>query len=154
MSVSRRFQGWLPLFLMGALIVALGAFTATKEDAFLTTFNLNILRVLNTRFDADFDIEGFRHHAFYDDRRHRIEMHLVSIRPQSVHIPGAGDFQLREGESIRTEISCKYDRNSVAQLFASAGLEMEAWVTDDDALFALALGAAQDDSGSPVTRNP
>ncbi len=117
-------------------------------------FNLNTLRVLNTRFGADFEVEGFRHHAFYDESEHRIEMHLVSIRPQSVHIPGTGDFQLREGESIRTEISCKYDRNSVAQLFASAGLEMEAWVTDDDTRFALALGATQDDSGSPVTRNP
>ena len=43
MSLSRRFQGWLPLLLMGALIVALGAFTATKEEAFLTSFNLNNL---------------------------------------------------------------------------------------------------------------
>jgi len=43
MSVSRRLQGWLPLLLMGALIVALGAFTATKQDAFLTSFNLNNL---------------------------------------------------------------------------------------------------------------
>jgi len=42
-SLSRRFQGWLPLLLMGALIVALGAFTATKEEAFLTSFNLNNL---------------------------------------------------------------------------------------------------------------
>jgi ribose transport system ATP-binding protein len=43
MSVSRRLQGWLPLLLMGTLIVVLGAFTATKEDAFLSSFNLNNL---------------------------------------------------------------------------------------------------------------
>ena len=43
MRLSQSLQGWLPLFLMGALIVALGAFTATKEDAFLTSFNLNNL---------------------------------------------------------------------------------------------------------------
>ena len=43
MRISQSLQGWLPLFLMGALIVALGAFTATKEDAFLTSFNLNNL---------------------------------------------------------------------------------------------------------------
>ncbi len=43
MRLSRSFQGWLPLLLMGTLIAALGAFTATKEDAFLTSFNLNNL---------------------------------------------------------------------------------------------------------------
>ena len=43
MSLSRRFQGWLPLLLMATLIVALGAFTAAKQDAFLTSFNLNNL---------------------------------------------------------------------------------------------------------------
>jgi ribose transport system ATP-binding protein len=42
-SVARTLQGWLPLLLMGTLIVALGAFTATREDAFLTSFNLNNL---------------------------------------------------------------------------------------------------------------
>ena len=43
MRLSPRLQGWLPLLLMGALIVALSAFTATKEEAFLTSFNLNNL---------------------------------------------------------------------------------------------------------------
>ena len=43
MRLSPRLQGWLPLLLMGALIVALSAFTATKQEAFLTTFNLNNL---------------------------------------------------------------------------------------------------------------
>jgi ribose transport system ATP-binding protein len=43
MRISARLQGWLPLLLMGALIVALSAFTATKQDAFLTSFNLNNL---------------------------------------------------------------------------------------------------------------
>ena len=49
MSLSGRFQGWLPLLLMGTLIVALGAFTATKEEAFLTSFNLNNLLLLSSR---------------------------------------------------------------------------------------------------------
>ena len=43
MSVSRRLQGWLPLLLMSTLIVALGVYTSVREDAFLTSYNLNNL---------------------------------------------------------------------------------------------------------------
>jgi ribose transport system ATP-binding protein len=45
MSISRRLQGWLPLLLMSTLIVALGAYTTVREDAFLTSYNLNNLLV-------------------------------------------------------------------------------------------------------------
>jgi ribose transport system ATP-binding protein len=38
-----RFRGWIPLILLGALIVALGAYTAVREDAFLTEYNINNL---------------------------------------------------------------------------------------------------------------
>jgi L-histidine N-alpha-methyltransferase len=110
-------------------------------------FNLNLLRVVNRRFDADFDLQGFRHRAVYDAREHRMEMHLVSTRPQSVHIPGAGDYALREGETIRTEISCKYDRRSVEALFARAELGLGEWREDADGLFALCLGAPAGEGG-------
>jgi L-histidine Nalpha-methyltransferase len=46
-----------------------------------------------------------------------------------------------KGESIRTEISCKHDRRSVGELFAPAGLKVETWRSDPEALFALAVGA-------------
>jgi ribose transport system ATP-binding protein len=38
-----RFRGWIPLVLLGALIVAVGAYTAVRQDAFLTEYNLNNL---------------------------------------------------------------------------------------------------------------
>jgi ribose transport system ATP-binding protein len=38
-----RLRGWIPLILLGALIVALGAYTAVREDAFLTEYNINNL---------------------------------------------------------------------------------------------------------------
>jgi L-histidine N-alpha-methyltransferase len=56
-------------------------------------------------------------------------------------VPGLGAVVFRAGESVRTEISCKYDRAAVADLFASAGLRIEAWRQDAEALLALALGA-------------
>ena len=41
--ISRKLQGWLPLILMSTLIVALGLYTSNREDAFLTSYNLNNL---------------------------------------------------------------------------------------------------------------
>ncbi|HUK95693.1 MAG TPA: ABC transporter permease [Gaiellaceae bacterium] len=38
-----RFRGWMPLVLLGALIVAVGAYTAARQDAFLTEYNINNL---------------------------------------------------------------------------------------------------------------
>jgi L-histidine N-alpha-methyltransferase len=104
-------------------------------------FNRNVLHVLNREAGADFHPEAYAHRAFYDREAHRIEMHLVSLQAQRVRIPGAGVFRLAEGESIRTEISCKHDRESVAALFAAAGLEVAAWETDEAGLYALVLGA-------------
>lgn len=43
-AISRvRFRGVVPLVLMGTLIVAVGAFTALRQDAFLTDYNLRNL---------------------------------------------------------------------------------------------------------------
>lgn len=38
-----RFRGWIPLVLLAALIVAVGAYTAVRQDAFLTQYNINNL---------------------------------------------------------------------------------------------------------------
>jgi L-histidine N-alpha-methyltransferase len=102
-------------------------------------FNLNVLRVLNRELGSDFDLGSFRHHAFYDVTRGRIEMHLVSCRPQLVRIPGADLVAFREGESVRTEISCKYDRASLEHILSSAGLAIARWAEDTEGLFALVM---------------
>ncbi|HEU5040392.1 MAG TPA: L-histidine N(alpha)-methyltransferase, partial [Gemmatimonadales bacterium] len=104
-------------------------------------FNRNMLRVLNHELGADFDPDAFEHHAFYERQAHRIEMHLVSSRPQLVSIPGIGGVSFARGETLRTEISCKHDRESVTALFRPAGLRIESWRTDPEGLFALVVGA-------------
>jgi ribose transport system ATP-binding protein len=38
-----RFRGWIPLVLLGSLIAAVGAYTAVRQDAFLTQYNINNL---------------------------------------------------------------------------------------------------------------
>ena len=103
-------------------------------------FNRNMLRVLNHETGADFDVDAFRHHAFYDREKHRIEMHLVPSEAQVVSIPGLGEVTIGAGESIRTEVSCKHDRASVDGMFAAAGLTVERWETDGEGLYAIVLG--------------
>jgi len=102
-------------------------------------FNRNMLRVLNAELSADFDPLRFAHHAFYDRELHRIEMHLIAVGDQSIHIPEIGDFDIEHGDSIRTELSHKYDRAAVDALAASAGLVVRYWFTDAESRFALSL---------------
>ncbi|HEX6617860.1 MAG TPA: L-histidine N(alpha)-methyltransferase [Gemmatimonadales bacterium] len=104
-------------------------------------FNRNMLLVLNRELGAEFDPDAFEHRAFYDTATHRIEMHLVSSRAQRVAVPGIGRVSFAAGESIRTEISCKYDRASVGELFAEAGVRPALWQSDPEELFALVVGA-------------
>jgi L-histidine N-alpha-methyltransferase len=103
-------------------------------------FNLNILRVLNRRLRADFDPADFEHRAFYDPERQCIEMRLRARRPLVAHVPGAGvKLAIEAGEEIRTELSCKYTRESFARRLAGSGLAVERWITDAEDLFASAL---------------
>jgi L-histidine Nalpha-methyltransferase len=131
-------------FLMGVdLRKDIARIEAAYNDAEGVTaeFNRNMLLVLNYELGADFDPSAFDHLAFYEPVAHRIEMHLVSCRAQLVTVPGVGAIPFDAGESLRTEISCKHDRESVAQLFEAAGLEIEAWRSDPESLFALVVGA-------------
>ena len=38
-----RFRGWIPLVLLAGLICAVGAYTAVRQDAFLTQYNIGNL---------------------------------------------------------------------------------------------------------------
>ncbi len=114
---------------------------AYNDSAGITAeFNLNVLRVLNRDLGANFDLRAFRHRAFYDGGRHRIEMHLDALADQRISIPRVPDIDIRRGESIRTELSYKYDRPTVESLFEKAALRLDSWLTDSGRTFALAVG--------------
>jgi L-histidine Nalpha-methyltransferase len=106
-------------------------------------FNLNILERLNRELKADFPVKDFEHRAFYSSENHRIEMHLVARRAHTVVIPGIGEISFREGETIRTELSYKYDRAKIEDIFTASGLSIEKWMPADDGSFALALARAE-----------
>jgi L-histidine N-alpha-methyltransferase len=83
-------------------------------------FNLNLLARMNRELGADFDIAAFRHDAFFDREKSRIEMHLASTRQQTVRINGAA-IDFRAGETIHTENSYKYTVKSFRSLARKNG---------------------------------
>lgn len=107
-------------------------------------FNLNMLQRLNRELGADFPVTGYEHKAFYRSDQNRVEMHLVAGNAHRVVIPEIGEIQLQKGESIRTELSYKYDRATLEDILQAAGLVMERWIPADDGSFALALARAED----------
>ncbi len=103
-------------------------------------FNKNILSVINSRFGADFDLDKYEHRAFYDPEFQWIEMRLRSVESHKVRIPAADlILNMKAGQDLRTELSCKYTRRSLEDRARGTGLTIEEWVTDPHALFALAL---------------
>jgi dimethylhistidine N-methyltransferase len=103
-----------------------------------SAFNLNLLTRLNRELGADFDVTAFRHIAFYNDSRGRIEMHLESLVPQKVRVAGE-TIGFRARERIHTENSYKHTIPGFDGMARSAGLEPIGLWTDEDAFFAVAL---------------
>jgi L-histidine N-alpha-methyltransferase len=114
---------------------------AYNDSAGVTAeFNLNILHVLNDRLGANLDPAAFEHVAFYDAERQWIEMRLRARRAVRAGVPGAGvEIALAAGEEIRTELSCKYTRESLSSRLPGTGLLLDRWTTDPESLFASAL---------------
>ena len=67
-----------------------------------------------------------------------MEMHLESLRAQTVAIPAAEcSIHFAEGESIWTESSYKYETDGVRELGAAAGLAVRGQWVDERDRFAL-----------------
>ena len=99
-------------------------------------FNFNLLTRINEELGGDFDLDRFRHRAFYNPDLNRIEMHLESVTDQTVTI--AGDrYTFAAGETVHTESSHKYTEPQFAQLAAAAGMRVVQVWKDDDALFSV-----------------
>jgi len=117
---------------------------AYNDSAGVTAeFNLNVLRVLNRELDADFDLGEFEHHAFFNRAASRIEMHLRARRAHEVTL-AAIDLTVgfAAGETIRTEISRKFTRDSAQRLLRAGGFSPLEWYVSPDRFFSLALARA------------
>jgi dimethylhistidine N-methyltransferase len=111
---------------------------AAYDDAQGVTaeFNLNLLHRINRELGGDFQVTRFRHKAFYDEQKGWIEMHLESLYSQFAHV-GGHRFDFRPGETIHTEISCKYSVEEFQRLGGRARFHPEKVWTDAGDLFAV-----------------
>ena len=106
------------------------------ENGFTAQFNLNLLVRINRELGANFNLDAFKHHAFFNEEKSRIEMHLLSLQDQQVSI-GEHEFNFRKDQSILTEYSHKYTQDSFQSLAKDAGFErVKTWV-DDKQLFSV-----------------
>ncbi len=99
-------------------------------------FNKHLLVRINQELNANFQLNQFGHYAFYNPGQSRIEMHLVSLKNQTVRI-GDSEIFFKLGESIWTESSYKYTLEEFAQLAARAGFSVEQVWTDPRQLFSV-----------------
>jgi L-histidine N-alpha-methyltransferase len=103
-------------------------------------FNLNILHRLNRELGANFDTRHFRHRARWCRVESRIEMHLESTRDQHVYIAAAQlGLQFAALETIHTESSYKFTRNTLGALLDDAGFTIEQTWTDPQQWYTLTL---------------
>ncbi len=107
-------------------------------------FNLNLLARINRELDADFALDQFRHLARFNSATRSVEMHLRSVRRQTVTIRAA-DLRIafEEGETIWTENSHKYSSEEITRLADGAGFRCEAQWIDQEWPFAETLFAVR-----------
>jgi dimethylhistidine N-methyltransferase len=106
-------------------------------------FNLNVLVRINHELGGNFDLSAFTHRAIYNRERHRIEMHLISRKAQTVRVLGRS-FSFRAGETIHTESSYKYSLERFAALARGSGwTPLESW-TDAERMFSVHVLVASD----------
>ena len=101
---------------------------AYNDSAGVTAaFNRNVLKRLNREFGADFDVGAFRHRAVWNEAHARIEMRLISVKAQHVHIADEV-VEFAAGEALVTEHCHKYTYESFGALARAAGWQvLERW---------------------------
>jgi dimethylhistidine N-methyltransferase len=88
-------------------------------------FNLNLLHRFNRELGADFDTNAFIHAPRYDPESGTASSSLVSTKDQSVFFQESQEtIFFKEGEAIHTEISQKYDLDTINELAAASGFEV------------------------------
>jgi len=106
------------------------------SDGVTAEFNLNLLRRMQRELGATVDPGGFEHLALYNDEKGRIEMHLVSLKPQKIVVGGV-TFDVELGERIHTENSHKFTVAGFQELAQQAGWMPKRVWTDPENLFSV-----------------
>ena len=113
---------------------------AAYDDAAGVTaaFNGNVLTRLNADVGADFNPRCFVHRTRWNAAESRIEMHLESLKAQTVHLPGQA-IRFAASETIHTENSYKFTAPNLRALLEESGFSTTKTWHDPQALFAVTL---------------
>lgn len=99
-------------------------------------FNLNLLKRINLELEADFNIDDFEHKPEYDEQTGIARSYLESLRDQTAHINGVGEYSFSQGERILMEISRKYNDEILDTILKSTQFQIKAKLLDKDSVFA------------------
>jgi dimethylhistidine N-methyltransferase len=104
-------------------------------------FNLNILNQVNRLIGASFDVRDWRHVAFFNAEKSRIEMHLEARRDVTVRLPD-GPRTFASGTRVHTENSYKYTEEALQRLLERSGFARPSFWFDDRRAFAVLISSA------------
>ena len=140
LTAARRWDGATAFILGADLVKDEATLLAAYDDpgGQSARFNLNLLHRLNREAAAGFDVDAFAHEARWNADASRIEMHIVSRKAQTVEVAGR-PVRFEAGESIHTENSRKYTRDSLVKLATEAHWSVEDIMTDHGEWFAVAV---------------
>jgi dimethylhistidine N-methyltransferase len=103
-------------------------------------FNKNILRHINRELRANFNIDCFQHRAIWNSEESRIEMHLESLREQTVYIAALSlSIHFERGETIHTENSYKFTMPMIRSITENSGFKLERTWSDPQGWFTVHL---------------
>lgn len=106
-------------------------------------FSLNVLARLNREYDADFDLDAFRHAARWHADAQNIEISLQSLVDQQVTIGALGrEVRFRAGEHVHLETCAKYDQGRVDGILTAAGFRPSAQFRDETGRYAVHVAVA------------
>ena len=108
------------------------------SEGVTAAFNLNVLKRMKRKLDAEIRIEDFEHFAFYNEAQSRIEMHLRALRETRIRIDDR-DFFFNEGETLHTESSYKYTLERLKSLIEPTPWRLDRVWTDPKGWFAACL---------------
>lgn len=99
-------------------------------------FNINLLARINRELGANFELKHFRHWESYDPLTGSARSYLVSKREQQVDIEALNQsFHFDAWESIRVELSQKYNPLEIDELARASGFRRETHFFDSRARF-------------------
>jgi L-histidine N-alpha-methyltransferase len=108
-------------------------------------FNLNMLNVINSGLEGDFDPSAYEHFAVFNTEESRIEMHLRPKSEQVVHLKGIDmTVTISPEETLWTESSHKFTEATIREMLDSSGMALCEWYVAPRNMFALALAGPAD----------